>query len=166
MAQVVLKNLPPNTHLSAEVVATVRGFLVGEGLVAGQSSAQGTGTLRRLKGEAVGEKQVGPAVRALCEQLAVLLVVREMRKQVLKVPHVGKVVGVQPKVEPAPPPEEKRVGEGGRPGRGVVGNFGVGVSHLLQSSAVAYLDGRLCRQIPQPFVRRVVSGFLLSFIEP
>ena len=54
VAQVVLKNLPPNTQLSAEVVATVHGFLVGEGLLAGQSSAQGTGTLRRLKGEAVG----------------------------------------------------------------------------------------------------------------
>ena len=114
----------------------------------------------------VQDKQVGPAVRALCEQLGVLLMVKEMRKQLFKLPHVGKVIGVQPKVETLPPPEEKRGGGGGRPGRGVVGNVRVGVSHLLLSSALAYLDGRLCRQIPQPFVRRIVSGFLLSFLEP
>ena len=166
-AEVVLKNLPPNTSLSAEVVATVQGFLVGEGLVAGQPSAEGMRSLRRLKGEQQ-EKQVGPAVRALCEQLAVLLMVRGMRKQFFRLPHVGVLLGRPPKADqPPPPPEETRTAEeGGRQGRGVVGNVRVGVSHLLLSSAVAYLDGRLCRQIPQPLVRRIVSGFLLSFIEP
>ena len=36
---------------------------------------------------------------------------------------------------------------------------------FVLSSAMAYIDGRLCRHIPNTLARRVVSGFLLSFVE-
>jgi hypothetical protein len=39
------------------------------------------------------------------------------------------------------------------------------VTNFVISSALAYLDGRLCRHIPNTLVRRIVSGFLLSFVE-
>jgi len=39
------------------------------------------------------------------------------------------------------------------------------VGRLAVSGMVAYVDGRLCRHIPNPIARRIVSGFLLSFIE-
>lgn len=40
-----------------------------------------------------------------------------------------------------------------------------GIGKFVLSSIVAYVDGRLCRSIPNPLVRRIVSGFLLSFFE-
>jgi hypothetical protein len=39
------------------------------------------------------------------------------------------------------------------------------VGRFAVSGMVAYVDGRLCRHIPNPIARRIVSGFLLSFIE-
>jgi hypothetical protein len=39
------------------------------------------------------------------------------------------------------------------------------VGRFAASGVVAYVDGRLCRHIPNPIARRIVSGFLLSFIE-
>lgn len=40
-----------------------------------------------------------------------------------------------------------------------------GIGKFVFSGIVAYVDGRLCRCIPNPIVRRVVSGFLLSYLE-
>lgn len=40
-----------------------------------------------------------------------------------------------------------------------------GIGKFIFSGIVAYVDGRLCRCIPNPIARRVVSGFLLSFLE-
>lgn len=39
------------------------------------------------------------------------------------------------------------------------------VGRFAASGVVAYVDGRLCRHIPNPIARRIVSGFLLSFID-
>ena len=39
------------------------------------------------------------------------------------------------------------------------------VGRFAASGVVAYVDGRLCRNIPNPIARRIVSGFLLSFID-
>lgn len=39
-----------------------------------------------------------------------------------------------------------------------------GIGKFVLSGIVAYIDGRLCRCIPNPIVRRVVSGFLLSYL--
>lgn len=40
-----------------------------------------------------------------------------------------------------------------------------GVGKFVLSGLLAYIDGRLCRSIPNPVARRVVSGFLLSYID-
>lgn len=40
-----------------------------------------------------------------------------------------------------------------------------GIVKFLLSGILAYIDGRLCRSIPHPIARRVVSGFLLSFLD-
>lgn len=40
-----------------------------------------------------------------------------------------------------------------------------GISKFVLSGIVAYIDGRLCRGIPNPVARRIVSGFLLSFLD-
>lgn len=40
-----------------------------------------------------------------------------------------------------------------------------GLSKFVISGILAYIDGRLCRCIPNPVARRVVSGFLLSYID-
>ena len=40
-----------------------------------------------------------------------------------------------------------------------------GIGKFVLSGILAYIDGRLCRCIPNPLARRVVSGFLLSYID-
>lgn len=40
-----------------------------------------------------------------------------------------------------------------------------GLGKFVLSGLVAYIDGRLCRNIPHPVARRIVSGFLLSFLD-
>lgn len=40
-----------------------------------------------------------------------------------------------------------------------------GLGKFVLSGLVAYIDGRLCRNIPHPLARRIVSGFLLSFLD-
>lgn len=40
-----------------------------------------------------------------------------------------------------------------------------GIGKFALSALVAYVDGRLCRCIPHPVARRIVSGFLLSFLD-
>lgn len=40
-----------------------------------------------------------------------------------------------------------------------------GIAKFVLSGIVAYVDGRLCRSIPNPIARRIVSGFLLSFLD-
>lgn len=39
------------------------------------------------------------------------------------------------------------------------------VGKFVLSGMLAYIDGRLCRGIPNPVARRIVSGFLLSFLD-
>lgn len=40
-----------------------------------------------------------------------------------------------------------------------------GLNKFILSGVVAYVDGRLCRHIPHPIARRIVSGFLISFLD-
>lgn len=40
-----------------------------------------------------------------------------------------------------------------------------GIGRFVLSGILAYIDGRLCRSIPHPLARRIVSGFLLSFLD-
>lgn len=41
----------------------------------------------------------------------------------------------------------------------------LGIGRFVLSGIIAYLDGRLCRCIPNPIARRIVSGFLLTFLD-
>jgi hypothetical protein len=48
--QVVLKNLPPNSRLTSEIIEETRNFLIGEGLIEGDSHAA-VARSRRFRGE-------------------------------------------------------------------------------------------------------------------
>ena len=52
--QVLLRNLPPNTQLMEEIMSAVKKFLIGEGLLAGESSLAAARPTRRLQGDNVG----------------------------------------------------------------------------------------------------------------
>lgn len=86
----------------------------------------------------------------LCEHLFVSFAIRLLHKEATKV--AGKLTWKG----------RKLVGDGREKPQGgkiwVVGGF-------LLSGVVAYVDGRLCRHIPNPIARRIVSGFLLSFLD-
>lgn len=166
--QVLLKNLPPNSVLMNEIKQCVKNFLIGEGLLAGESS-QAVNSLRRLHGES--ERQVVPRLKAVCEQLFVIFAIRALRRQTEKIlrmndsnkkssaeesSHDGREVAL-PGASKSNKDEEK-IKQGIQITRRALGSF-------LISTAVAYVDGRLCRHIPNALVRRIVSGFLLSFVE-
>jgi len=80
--QVLLKNLPPNSVLMNEIKQCVKNFLIGEGLLAVESS-QTVNSLRRLHGES--EWQVVPRLKAVCEQLFVIFAIRALRRQTEKI---------------------------------------------------------------------------------
>lgn len=86
----------------------------------------------------------------LCEHLFVSFAIRILHKEATKVS--GKLTWKG----------RKLLGDGRKKPQGgkirVVGGF-------LLSGVVAYVDGRLCRHIPNPIARRIVSGFLLSFLD-
>eukprot|EP00850_Spirogloea_muscicola_P022055 SM000275S10311 [mRNA] locus=s275:70340:90365:+ [translate_table: standard] len=167
--QVVVKNLPPNSTLKDEIVACVRHFLVGEGLLSGETSQAAALSLRRLHGEQ--DKQMWPAMRALCEQLAVIIVVRSMRRRALNLlpRKAKKQLGLDDKPSRKNEEDEdqvksRNIEKRGKEKSGKWRGLRPALIHLFFSSSLAYLDGRVCRRIPYPFVRRVVSSFLLSFV--
>ncbi|KAL6622548.1 hypothetical protein ACP70R_032427 [Stipagrostis hirtigluma subsp. patula] len=157
--QVILKNLPPNSALINEIVDNVKSFLVSKALLKGDSST--VRPLRHLRSET--EWRIAPTVLTLCEHLFVSFAVRVLHREATKA-----IAGVMSKARKTTGGEEEGEGEGGSPSFGgallkrnrlwVVGRFAV-------SGMVAYVDGRLCRHIPNPIARRIVSGFLLSFID-
>ncbi|CAA2970916.1 uncharacterized protein LOC105177708 isoform X2 [Olea europaea subsp. europaea] len=161
--QVVLKNLPPNSALIEEITERVKSFLVSKGLLKGESS-KASHSLRYMRGE--NEWRIGPTVLTLCEHLFVSYAIRMLRKQAGKVianikwkenlkPDDSKaVVPASSGEEPEPEPEPKVK---------IVWKWGIG--KFVLSGIVAYIDGRLCRNIPNPIARRIVSGFLLSFLD-
>lgn len=166
--QVLLKNLPPNTDLMNEIKQCVKNFLIGEGLLAGESS-QAVNSLRRLHGES--EWQVVPRLKAVCEQLFVIFAIRALRRQTKKILHTSDSnkkstaeESSQDRREVALPRasksnnDEEKMEKGLQIPRHALRSFFI-------SSAVAYADGRLCRHIPNAIVRRIVSGFLLTFVE-
>ncbi|KAL3690687.1 hypothetical protein R1sor_004338 [Riccia sorocarpa] len=168
--QVILKNLPPNTTLMDEIISCVRNFLIGEGLLAGETSAAALSSLRRLRGE--NERRIGPTLIALCEQLLVIIVVRSLRRQTIRLLHqknihvIGEDEPASPKPDSLATSEEQKPKEEQKEGGFFTGiNYKRAVTSFFISSALAYVDGRICRHIPNPLVRRIVSGFLLSFVE-
>ncbi|PON54074.1 Vacuolar protein sorting-associated protein [Parasponia andersonii] len=156
--QVYLKNLPPNNTLIEEIMDHVKGFLVGKALLKGGPSRT-SHPLRHLRGES--EWRLGPTLLTLCEHLFVSFAIRTLRKQANKF-----ITGIKWKkdfdgenqraVTLANNPEEEQKVQ-------FIWRWGVG--RFVLSGIVAYVDGRLCRCIPNPVARRIVSGFLLTFLD-
>ncbi|KAF9604152.1 hypothetical protein IFM89_002827 [Coptis chinensis] len=155
--QVILKNLPPNSSLMNEILDRVRSFLLSRGLLQGEPSTASR-PLRHLRGEK--EWKIGPTVLTLWEHLFVSFSIRMLRKQVTKLMANAKW----------------KKNSGGDSEKGIVPvttsgkqrikvNIKWGVRKFIFSGVVAYLDGRLCRCIPNTVVRRIVSGFLLSLLD-
>ncbi|KAG0468893.1 hypothetical protein HPP92_018221 [Vanilla planifolia] len=154
--QVILKNLPPSSSIINEILENVKSFLVSKALLKGDSSSPSR-PLRHLRSE--NDWKLGPTVLTLVEHLFVSFSIRMLRKQTNKL-----ILGIKWKVE-----EEKEEANG--EGQASHGNQkkpsgkAWAVGKFFFSGMIAYVDGRLCRHIPHPLVRRIVSGFLLSFLD-
>lgn len=156
--QVILKNLPPNQSLINDIMDRVKEFLVSKALLKGDPSTI-SNPLRRLRGET--EWRIGPTLLTLCEHLFVSFAIRILRRQANKFVSSIKL--------------EKKSSEGGdhadEPANSIIQKVQKvnikkwGIARFVMSGLLAYIDGRLCRSIPNPVVRRVVSGFMLSYID-
>ncbi|KAJ7952892.1 Vacuolar protein sorting-associated protein [Quillaja saponaria] len=155
--QVFLKNLPPNNSLIDEIMDRVKEFLVSKALLKGDPSTSSR-PLRHLRGET--EWRIGPTVLTLCEHLFVSFAIRMLRKNSNKfMPSMNWNKGLKDEnhvVDSAnASPKEQKVK--------FMWKWGIG--KFVLSGVLAYIDGRLCRCIPNPIARRIVSGFLLSFLD-
>ncbi|CAK9151536.1 unnamed protein product [Ilex paraguariensis] len=155
--QVVLKNLPPNSSLIDEIMERVKGVLVSKALLKGEPSRTNH-PLSLIRGGS--EWKIGPTVLTLCEHLFVSFAIRMLRRQsgkvIARVKWKDKTVADDEKaIIPAPTSDKQKVKS--------VWKWGIG--KFVFSGIVAYIDGRLCRSIPNPVARRIVSGFLLSFLD-
>ncbi|CAI0553988.1 unnamed protein product [Linum tenue] len=166
--QVILKNLPPNSSLIDEIMDRVKAFLVSKALLKGDASSSSR-PFRNLRGE--NDWKIGPTVLTLCEHLFVSFAIRALRKQTVKVS--GKVLAnIKWKNEETAATGEE-VGEDGSSNAIVPALDGGkmrfvwqwGVGKFVLSGILAYIDGRLCRRIPNPIARRIVGGYLLSFLD-
>ncbi|EPS64493.1 hypothetical protein M569_10289, partial [Genlisea aurea] len=137
--QVILKSLPPSTALINEITENVKIFLESKSLLKAEASRG----LQHVRGER--EWRIGPTILTLCEHLFVSFVIRFLREQSSK---VMRLKGKKREEE-----EEKTTA------------WKWGIGRFALSGVVAYVDGRLCRHIPHPLARRIVSGFLLSFLD-
>jgi hypothetical protein len=106
------------------------------------------------------EWRIAPTVLTLCEHLFVSFAVRVLHREATKA-----ISGIVSKVKK--PARVEGEGDPASSSGGVLSNRGRlwTVGRFAVSALVAYVDGRLCRHIPNPIARRIVSGFLLSFIE-
>ncbi|CAL5092653.1 unnamed protein product [Urochloa decumbens] len=155
--QVILKNLPPNSALLNEIVDNVKSFLVSKALLKGDSST--VRPLRHLRNER--EWRIAPTVLTLCEHLFVSFAVRVLHREASKA-----IAGVMARAKkPTTGGEGEGEGDSSSAGALLKRNRLWTVGRFAVSGMVAYVDGRLCRHIPNPIARRIVSGFLLSFIE-
>ncbi|KAF7809778.1 putative vacuolar protein sorting-associated protein 13C [Senna tora] len=155
--QVILKNLPPNHSLINEIMERVKEFLVSKALLKGDPSTTSR-PLRHLRGES--EWKIGPTVVTLCEHLFVSFAIRMLRRQAnkfilsIKWEKQSEVGKQAPDSANSSQKEHKAI---------FIRKWGI--SKFVLSGILAYIDGRLCRYIPNPVARRVVSGFLLSYID-
>lgn len=147
--QVILKNLPPNSTLIGEIMDRVKEFLASKALLKGDFSTR-SHPLRRLRGE--NEWRIGPTILTLCEHLFVSFAIRMLRKQTDNVVGQWKLKGKWVARKEECQSKGKHI-------------WRWGIGRFVLSAMVAYVDGRLCRHIPHPIARRIVSGFLLSFLD-
>ncbi|KAF8015488.1 hypothetical protein BT93_H1109 [Corymbia citriodora subsp. variegata] len=155
--QVFLKNLPPSSSLIEEIMDRVRGFLVSKALLKGDPTTTSR-PLRHLRGQS--QWKIGPTVMTLCEHLLVSFAIRMLKNQARR--HTAniklKTLKQRDHEENLPAKDAKE-----QPKAVVTWRWGIG--NFVVSGILAYVDGRLCRCIPNPIVRRIVSGFLLSFLD-
>jgi hypothetical protein len=111
------------------------------------------------------ERRLGPAMIALCEQLLVVIAVQGLRRQAKKFLHLPRGEKEKEEEEKELVNEKAIVPKEEPPQERTLPRVKHAATNFVLSSAVAYLDGRLCRHIPNTLVRRIVSGFLLSFVE-
>lgn len=152
--QVILKNLPPSSSLIEEIVERVKGFLVSKALLKGDTSTASR-SLRHIRGER--EWRVVPTVLTLFEHLFVSFAIRVLRKQ------ASKAVGKMNWKQTVEADDQKAIVPASGQKLNFVWKWGIG--KFVLSGILAYVDGRLCRYISNPIARRIVSGFLLSFLE-
>ncbi|XP_065873049.1 uncharacterized protein [Euphorbia lathyris] len=153
--QVVLKNLPPNSTLIDEIMDHVKGFLISVALLKGDPSSSSR-SLRHLRGD--NEWKILPTVITLCEHLFVSFAIRILRKQ------TGKFTANIKWRKESESGEEKAIVRGEQEKK-VTFIWKWGIGKFVFSGILAYIDGRLCRGIPNPVARRIVSGYLLSFLD-
>lgn len=106
------------------------------------------------------EWRIGPTVLTLCEHLFVSFTIQALRKQAGKF-----LAGIKWKDECKADEERAIVPVTGGDRQKLKFIWRWGIGKFLLSGIVAYVDGRLCRNIPHPLARRIVSGFLLSFLD-
>ncbi|XVE87220.1 hypothetical protein DITRI_Ditri18aG0098600 [Diplodiscus trichospermus] len=155
--QVFLKNLPPNSSLINEIVDRVKGVLISKALLKGDPSAAPR-PMHNFQGES--EWRIGPTIVTLCEHLFVSFAIRKLREQADK--YLARIKWKKESenddAEASAPEKTGQVQE-------VRFIWKWGIAKFVLSGILAYIDGRLCRSIPNPVARRVVSGFLLSFLD-
>ncbi|KAL6957103.1 hypothetical protein U1Q18_045625 [Sarracenia purpurea var. burkii] len=135
----------------------VKSFLVSKALLKGDSLTASQ-PLRHRRGDS--EWKIGPTVLTLCEHLFVSFAIRLLRKQ------VGKLTfRVKGKQEIVGDDEKAIVPASTTQGPKMKLSWKWGIGKFVLSGIFAYIDGRLCRSIPHPVARRIVSGFLLSFLD-
>jgi len=106
------------------------------------------------------EWRIGPTVLTLCEHLFVNFAIGWLRKQAgdltSKIKWDNKFkFGANKAMAPIPVSKQETK----------VSVWKWGVGRFVFAGIVAYIDGRLCRSIPNPVARRIVSGFVLSFLD-
>ncbi|TYH44733.1 hypothetical protein ES332_D11G215800v1 [Gossypium tomentosum] len=155
--QVFLKNLPPNSSLINEIMDSVKGFLISKALLKGDP-ATASRPFRNVQGES--EWRIGPTIITLCEHLFVSFAIRKLRSQ------ADKYIAIIKSKKEAEKDEAKEIvpADTGEVQK-VRFIWKWGIAKFVLSGILAYIDGRLCRSIPNPVARRIVSGFLLSFLD-
>lgn len=104
--------------------------------------------------EILQEWRIGPTVLTLCEHLFVSFTIRMLRK------HANRVTsGISCKWN------SKDEGETSSDETQQKSSTKWAIGKFIFSGIIAYVDGRLCRHIPNPIARRIVSGFLLSYLD-
>jgi len=107
------------------------------------------------------EWRIGPTLLTLCEHLFVSFAIRILRRQANKFVSSIKQEKQSEVGDHADVPANSIIQ--------IVQKVNIiqkwGIARFVMSGLLAYIDGRLCRSIPNPVVRRVVSGFMLSYID-
>ncbi|CAN4079598.1 unnamed protein product [Withania somnifera] len=134
--EVILKNLPPSSSLIEDIGEHVKGFLVSKTLMLKGDSSTASRSLSHIRWKRAW--RIVGTMLSLFENLFVSIAIRMLRKQASKA--VGKVNWKQ-KVEAIVPAADQKLN--------FLWKWGIG------KFVLAYVDGRLCRYIPNPIARRI-----------